>query len=281
MQSKQTGTLIRIITLVTFLAMIIVNALANILPINGVSTGQVSDSYPNLFAPAGITFAIWGLIYLLLAGFTLYQLGIFQGNTNTNRSVNRSVNRSGLLHKTAILFSVSSLANAAWIFAWHYGLIPLSMLLMLVILVCLILITSTINKERLTTREYLFIRLPFSVYFGWITIATIANVTILLVSIGWKGFGLAETIWTVLVIIAGLIIAATTMLKNKDIAYGLVIIWAYAGILLKHISPEGFGSQYPSIITTTIVCILLLVLAEAYLVYMVSKRKSPVTTSQE
>lgn len=263
MERELKSALIKIITLLTFLLMVIVNALANILPINGVSTGQVSDSYPNLFAPAGLTFAIWGFIYLLLAGYTLYHLGIFQGDTNTTKI--------DLLQKTGILFSVSSIANAAWIFSWHYDMIPISMLLIIVILACLILINQRTNKEQLSQREYFFIRLPFSVYFGWITVATIANATILLVSLGWKGFGLAEAAWAVIMIIAGLIIGVTTMIKNRDVAYGLVIVWAYAGILLKHLSPEGFGARYPAVITTTMVCILVLVLAEAHI--LMSKRK--------
>jgi hypothetical protein len=262
MDKEQTCTSIKIITLLTFLTMVIVNALANALPINGISTGQISDSYPNLFAPAGLTFAIWGLIYLLLAGYTLYQFGLFRENARPDRK--------DLLCRTGMLFSLSSIANTTWVFAWHYQVIPLSLLLIVVILVCLIRINKMLKKESLTGREYLFIRLPFSVYFGWITVATIANVTIFLVSIGWKGFGLTDATWTVLVLTAGLLIALATMLKNSDIAYGLVVIWAYAGIMLKHVSADGFDAQYPVIITTTMVCIVLLIIAE---IYLFSKRE--------
>ncbi len=264
MEGKEKGTIIKIITTITFLVMVTVNGLANSLPINGVNTGQISDSFPNLFAPAGLAFAIWGLIYLLLAGYTLYQLGVFRDDT--------SAMRTELLSRTGVLFSVSSIANAAWIFAWHYYIVPLSMLLMIVILVCLILINQRMKDESFSQREYFFIRLPFSVYFGWITVATIANATILLVSIGWKGFGLAEATWAVIMIIAGLAIAVATMIKNRDIAYGLVIVWAYAGILLKHTSSEGFAGQYPAVITTTMVCILMLLLAEAYILRSARKK---------
>ncbi len=266
MERKEKDSIIKIITAITFLIMVIVNGLANTLPINGVNTGQISDSYPNLFAPAGLTFAIWGLIYLLLAGYTLYQLGIFRGDTKATRTE--------LLSRIGVLFSISSIANTAWVFAWHYHMVPLSMLLMIVILVCLILINQTMMNQGFSQREYLFIRLPFSVYFGWITVATIANATVLLVSIGWKGFGLAEATWAVIMISAGLIIAVATMLKNRDIAYGLVIVWAYAGILLKHTSSEGFAGQYPAVITTTMVCIFLLLLAEAYILRSARKRKA-------
>jgi hypothetical protein len=145
------------------------------------------------------------------------------------------------------------------------------MVLMVVILICLILINQTINTEQLSESEYLFIRLPFSVYFGWITVATIANATVLLVSLGWKGFGLAEETWAVIIIFVGFIIGAKTMLKNRDVAYGLVIVWAYAGILLKHVLPEGFDGQYFAVIVTTSICIFLLLVASTYLV--ISKEK--------
>jgi hypothetical protein len=213
---------------------------ANALPINELTTGQISDFYPNLFALAGWTFAIWGLIYMLLAGYTLYQLGVFQDNTDTARGK--------LLNKIGILFSISSIANAAWIFAWHYRVVPLSLILIVVILVCLILINQRINQEQLSAKEKLFIVLPFSVYFGWITVATIANATVLLVSLNWQGLGLTEPIWASIIIILGFLIGAVTMLKNRGVAYGLVIVWAYASILSKHISTDGFGGQYPLII---------------------------------
>jgi len=143
---------------------------------------------------------------------------------------------------------------------------------MVVILVCLIIINQTINKVNLQFSEKLFIRLPFSIYFGWITVATIANATTLLVSLGWDGFGISEPTWTVVIIIIGLIIGIVTMLKNRDIAYGLVIIWAYIGILIKHTSASGYASQYNGVITTVIVSIVLLIFVEAYL--LISRKRS-------
>jgi len=251
-------------TAATFLIMIAVNAMANILPINGVSTGQVSDAYQNLFAPAGLTFSIWGLIYLLLAGYTLYHVGLFQGGEGAESR--------GLLRKTGILFSISSLANAAWIFSWHYDFIPLTMLLMVVILVCLILINQAVGSARLSVREKILVRLPFSVYFGWITVATIANATVLLVSLDWKGFGLSEQTWAIIIIAIGMLIGAATAIRNRDIAYGLVIIWAYAGIYIKHTSESGFSGQYPIVIYTVVVCIAALLAALVYIMFSGGRR---------
>lgn len=260
MTDKRSGMVIKILVVLTYIVMVTVNGLANGLPINGIGTGAISDAYPNIFAPAGVTFAIWGLIYLLLAGYTLYQLGLFQ-NGKTLLEENR-------FKKIGLYFAISSIANAAWIFSWHYMIIPLSMVLMLVILVSLILIVQEIKKAELSSRDKIFVKLPFSIYFGWITVATIANATVLLVSLGWNGFGISEMIWAVIIIAVGLIIGGGTMLLNKDMAYGLVIIWAYAGILIKHTSGTGFAGQYPAVITTVIVSIVLLIIGEGYLLFL-------------
>ena len=248
------NTKTKVFALVTFLAMVTVNALASILPINGISTAQISDKYANLFAPAGLTFSIWGLIYLLLAGYILYLLIAMDKNTQNRR----------LFNKVGILFSISSVANALWIFSWHYDFIFVSMVLMTVILVCLILIVNSLKKESLSTKEKIFVKLPFSIYFGWITVATIANATTLLVSLGWNGFGISEAIWTVIIVSIGAVIGILTVLKNKDYAYGLVILWAYAGILIKHMSTGGFNGIYIEVIISVIVCLVLTAGAEVY-----------------
>jgi hypothetical protein len=230
-----------------------------------VNTVQVSNSYPNLFAPAGVTFSIWGLIYLLLAAYILYQSGFFRNNKNTAKVE--------LLHKVSIIFSISSLANSVWIFSWHYHIIPASMLLMVVILVCLILINQAISNEQLTIREKFFIKLPFSIYFGWITVATIANATVLLVSLDWNGFGISDPTWAIIIISVGAIIGIASMLKYKDIAYGLVLIWAYIGIWIKHTSTSGFSGQYPEVITTVIACIVLFVIVEVCILILNNKKQ--------
>jgi hypothetical protein len=256
MASYKKTNLTKVIVTISFFIMIIVNLLSNVLPINGITTGQVSDDYKNLFAPAGITFSIWGVIYLLLLGYTIYQFFLFKNNeTNINEK---------LYNKIGLFFTLSSITNALWIFCWHYKLIPLTVILMLIILISLIIIVMEIKKVELRTKEKIFIKIPFSVYFGWITVATIANITVFLVSIGWNGFGIPEHIWAVAIIFIGLIIGIITTLKNKDIAYGLVIIWAYIGILIKHISVNGFNKEYPSVINTVIICILFLLITQMY-----------------
>ncbi|MFP4645962.1 MAG: tryptophan-rich sensory protein [Candidatus Woesearchaeota archaeon] len=243
------NTFLKIIAAVAFIAMVVVNYLANSLPINNRSTGAISDSYPNLFAPAGVTFSIWGLIYLLLAGYVLYQFISF-GKKESRKN-------EGLLKRINSLFIISSIANISWIFAWHYDFIGLSVLIMAVLLIALIRIADILRLQKFSSLEKLFLSTPFSVYFGWITVATIANVTVFLVSIGWGGFGIADFIWTIIMLLTGLAIGIWRMNRDNSIAYGLVLIWAYLGILLKHLSGKGFDGQYPGIILTASVCLAL------------------------
>lgn len=263
MNAKRVKNSTKILVFVTYIAMIAANALANILPINGLNTGEVSDSYPNLFAPAGMTFAIWGVIYALLAAYALYQAGLFNGK--------KEVLKGDLLNKVGFIFSISSLLNTVWIFAWHYKIVPLSLALISMMLLCLIVINKAIDREKLSGKEYFFIHLPFSIYFGWVTVATIANATTFFVSINWKGFGVSEVTWTVIILIVGLLIGAATMVRNRNMTYGLVLIWAYYGIWTKHVSPSGFASRYPSIIMTLLVCLFIFALTELYVIFKARK----------
>lgn len=240
--------MIKVFAGVTYVAMIVMNFLANSLPINNRSTGDISEAYPNLFAPAGLTFSIWGLIYLLLAGYVFYQF-ISPGKDNDQK-------KEGLLKKINILFIFTSLANISWIFAWHYDFIGLSVIIMAGLLFLLIKIADILRLEQMTAREKFFILTPFSIYFGWITIAAIANITVFLVSLGWTGFGLADFIWTSVILLVGALIGILRMNQDKNIAYSLVLIWAYLGILFKHLSVSGFDRQYPNVIFTVIICLI-------------------------
>jgi len=255
---------LKIFVAFTYLAMIVVNALSNILPINGNNTGQVSNSYPNLFAPSALTFSIWGLIYFLLAAYTLYQFGLFQKDGGQKNA--------SLFAQVGTYFAVTSLANILWIFSWHYHLIALSLVFMLVILFYLIKINSILRKEKFIPKENFFIKAPFSVYFGWITVATIANVTTLLVSLNWNGWGISPAIWTIIILIVGALIGLYRTLNDKNIFYGLVFIWAYFGIWFKHTSAMGFGGQYPAVINTLIVLEVLFLISLASLIFKKNKK---------
>ncbi len=222
-ETVQAGVpLIRWLILGSIIQMIAVNALANILPINNITTGAVSDSYPVLFTPAGYVFSIWGLIYLALIGFGLYQLSAIRVDQD-------------FINKIALPIILGNLANAGWIFCWHYRSITLSVLLMLVILTSLIIVYKNISSYRahFSPREQLLLSAPFSLYFGWISVATIANISVWLYSLNWNGFGLSPVFWTVVVLVIGTGLGAAMLFKFNDLIFAGVVIWAFAGIQFK------------------------------------------------
>ena len=248
---------LKILVALTFVGVIIVNTLANALPINGITTGQISDNYSNLFAPAGLTFSIWGVIYSLLALYTLYQFGLFQKDAGkSNEETFRKVGK---------LFVINSIANILWILAWHYDYIALTVILMIVLLWTLISIANYLRTQNLSAKDKLFILAPFSIYFGWITVATIANITVYLVSIGWDGFGLVPQFWAIAIILTGAIIGILRFFKDKNLFYPAVFIWAYLGIYIKHSSPAGWDRQYPAVMTTTLICIAVFIVSMYYI----------------
>lgn len=265
MNPTPSRTPIKIAVAVTYLAMIAANVLANALPLNGRNTGDISNAYPSLFTPAGVTFSIWGLIYLLLGAHVLYQLGLFRDGPDTGED-------AALLNRVGVLFAISSLANTVWVFAWHYDHIPVSAVLTTVILVCLALIATTLRRANLTGRQRWFVGVPFSVYFGWATVATIANITVLLVYWKWNGFGISESTWAVIIVLVGMAIGTLTMLRNRDVAYGLVLIWAFAGILLRQTSE--LAGKYPMIIAAVVASLVIFAAAEA--IIMRGRRTAPV-----
>jgi hypothetical protein len=248
MNKSRSLLVMSILNLLGFLGVVVVNALASILPLNGITTGELSDLYPNLFVPAGLTFAIWGPIYVLLGVFAIYPL---------IRSVRRDPQKVDFVQRIGPLFFVSCLANIGWIFAWHYQILPLSLVLMLVLLGCLLAIYLRLNtgKSEATKAEKYSAHLPFSVYLGWITIATIANLTALLVDINWGRWGFSEQFWAVAVIVVGIAIALSVLFSRKDIFYSLVVDWALLGILLKRLSAT---TPAQSVVVITIVGLALI-----------------------
>jgi hypothetical protein len=244
MNKKPTKILLSFLNLIGFLAIVIVNSLAVILPINNKTTEELSDKYPNLFVPAGITFSIWGIIYILLALFIVYQLVA---------AFKEKIKDKGLFEKIGIIFFISAILNVGWILAWHYEIVWLSLIIMIMLLASLIVIylRLKIGKSDSSNSEKVFVNIPFSVYLGWITIATIANVTALLVKIGWDRFGLSEQFWTVLVIAVGILITLAVLFIRNDIFYCLVVDWALIGILIKRLGDKNTPAQ--SVIITTII----------------------------
>ncbi len=213
-----------ILNLVGFALVLTFNALANILPINGYNTGQVSAFYPNYFVPAGFTFSIWGVIYLLLMGFVICSLLAALPSFPTQAR--------NAIAKASPLFLLSCLLNASWIVAWHYLYLGLSLVIMLIFLITLIKLFLTINKTKFELRPFyrFWIYHPFVVYLGWISVATIANFTALFVGIGWQGEPFAATTWSILLIIIAMLLGIILVGVKKEPAYGFVLAWAFFGI---------------------------------------------------
>ncbi len=205
--------MLRYLTLLLFAAMVYMNYLANSLPLNGKTTGQLSDAYPNLFVPAGITFSIWGIIYLLLVAFCIVQ---FMPASKE------------IAIKIGWLFSISCVFNALWIVAWHYQKLPLSLLVMIGLLVSLIMINIQLRDLPLG-----LLKAVFGIYLGWICIATIANVTALLVDTGWGGIGISQQVWTIILIAIGTLIVSLTLMRINNPFVGLSVVWAFTGVIIK------------------------------------------------
>lgn len=223
--------MIRYLNLVFFAGMIVMNYLANALPLGGKTTGELSDAYPNLFVPAGATFSIWGIIYLLLAGFCVIQF---------------SEKGAPVAASIGWLFAVSCLLNGLWIVAWHYEKVPLSLLVMAGLLVTLILINLKLIDQPLGLTKA-----AFGTYLGWISIATIANVTALLVRLNWNGLGVSQEAWAIIMIAVGAAIVSVAIVKLANPFLGLAVVWAFAGIILKR------SQDYTSIVVTAALGLLI------------------------
>ena len=215
------GVFFQAVNVVAFVVTVIVNGLAGSTTVlGGVTSADVSDMYPTLVTPAGFTFAIWGIIYTLLALFTIYQL------LPRNRD-------KPFLRQIGLLFGLSSACNIVWLFLWHYDIITYSIILMLALLTSLILIYRRldIGKAAVSLKENICVHLPFSVYLGWISIATIANVSVALTAAGWDGWGIADATWAVAIIAVALVLTLAVLATRRDVAFSLVVVWALAGIL--------------------------------------------------
>ncbi|MBU1878516.1 MAG: tryptophan-rich sensory protein [Chloroflexi bacterium] len=236
----------QIVNILAVLVTIAVNGLANALPLNGLNTGQISDRFHVYFVPAGYVFAIWGVIYVGFLAFAVYQ-------ALPSQRANPRLRRVGYW------FALSCLANVVWIFLWHYELFPLTILAMLALLLCLIVIYLIlgIGRTRVSAGETWLVRVPMSIYLGWITVATIANATSLLDYLNWNGFGLSPELWMVVMLVAATVIASAVALTRGDVAYMLVIVWAFVGIAVKHAGVSLVAN--PTWLMTAVVVVMLVV----------------------
>lgn len=199
-----------------------VNILASTLPLNGQNTGEISDRFQVYFVPAGYVFAIWGVIYIGWIAFTIFQ---FQAPQK----------ESARLRHLGYLFAISNVANAVWLFCWHYNRFGSSVLVMLALLGLLIAsyLRLDVNRASVTRAEYWSVDIPFSLYLGWITVAAVANVTDWLYLVEWNGFGIHAQVWAVIMLAVASLLGLGMALTRRDVAYLSVLVWAFIGIAVK------------------------------------------------
>ncbi len=255
---------IQILNIAGFMAVIVVNILANTLPINDQTTQSVSASYKNLFTPAGFTFGIWSVIYLGLLSFVIYQSkGVLQRGANTAKTV---------ASQLGVIFFLNCMANVAWLISWHYEIFPLTIAFMAFILLTLIDINvriySLIEKMGTSLPLKWLVKIPFGLYLGWICIAAIANVAVYLTDLDWQGFGLSEQVWAAIMIIIGGGVGLFLLKRLRLISAVIAITWGIAGIYFNR-----WQDSTPTVSTTCIIVIIALIVG---LILMELKRK-PIT----
>ncbi len=246
-------TLRQITNLITVIIALTVNILASALPLNGQNTGEISDRFQVYFVPAGYVFSIWGIIYIGWIAFTIFQFRASQ-------------KESPRLRRLGYLFAISNIFNAAWLFTWHYNFFGVGVLVMLTLLGLLIAsyLRLNVNHISVSRAERWSVDIPFSVYLGWITVATVANVTDWLFLINWNGFGIHAMSWAVIMIVVASIVGLLMALTRRDAAYLFVLVWSFIGIAVKQ-------TPAPSVVAAAwIAAGLMLVLA----IYSLTRRQT-------
>ncbi|MFL7813004.1 MAG: tryptophan-rich sensory protein, partial [Anaerolineales bacterium] len=195
-------------TILATLATITINVLANTLPINGLYTGDISDRFDIYFVPAGYVFSIWGVIYI---GWLVYS--VFQALP--------SQAENPVLKKIAPWYWISSLGNIAWIFLWHYEVFAFTLLFMVLILASLLVVNRALAGVEGQTKWY--VKLPFSLYLGWISVATIANASQWLYFFDWSGWGIQPATWAVIMLAVASLLGILMAWLENDTFYTLVL----------------------------------------------------------
>ncbi|PRY54643.1 hypothetical protein B0I27_102413 [Arcticibacter pallidicorallinus] len=259
-----------ILNAVCFLIAFAVSTLSQVDAISSKNIGDVSDKYDTLFTPAGVTFSIWGVIYIALFAFSIYH--IYRAfREDVLSEANKDISRMG------VLFIVNNIATAAWVFAWVNEQFILSVLLMLTQLVTLIVINVRLkifNPHR-SVYSKIFTHFPLGIYFAWICIATIANISSALVGLGWDGGGVSANYWTIILIAGAALVSTAVIILKKNVFFGPVVIWAFYGIILKH--NDGDPALYKDIISAAwggIACVGLAECIQLYINYTQAQKRS-------
>ena len=241
MFTEKNDTLRQILTVAALAMTMIVNSFGGSGQINNISVGNASDQFLTFITPPGYVFAIWGVIYVGLISYALYQGMPAQKHNST-------------LRKIALPVILNCVFNTVWIFVWVYGFYNVSLVMMLGVLATLVMIYMTLGIGRNPTSTAMLwrVHIPFSIYLGWITVATVVNTTVVLMNAGWNGEPLPAPLWGAIMLVVASVVGALMAVRHGDIAYVLVFVWAFAGIIVKY-------TDTPIVMVTAIVMILALI----------------------
>jgi hypothetical protein len=240
---------LQIANILAFIFVIIINYTANVGVINGQTVGEISAQYNTLFTPAGYAFSIWGLIYLMLVGFVIYQ----------SRGLFKKIDNDDFILQIGWWFVVSCIANCLWILAWIHDMIGFSVLLITLLLFSLIKIIINTNMERWDAPfpKIVLLWWPFCLYSGWITVAVIANISVYLTKIGWQGWGLSDVSWTIIMIIVASTVNMFMIISRNMREFALVGIWGLLAVAVAN------WQLHQSIVITAITVSVILFVAIA------------------
>lgn len=232
----------QILNMVALVITIGINYLSNTGIFNNETMASISAKFQNLFTPAGYAFSIWGLIYLGLLGCVIYY-GPFTKNTDAKEEIVLNV---------GWWFVISCIANCLWIIAWLYEYTFLTITIMVLLFISLMKIIEN-NCGLIESKDFktaIFFRLPFYIYSGWISVALIADVAAYLKKIQWSGFGISETIWTVVMFAVAAIVHLYMVWKRNMTSFALVAVWALIAIAVAN--QDSNQTVYISAIITAI-----------------------------
>lgn len=226
------------LTWLNFIFFIIAFSVSNLSQLKlfgGQTNADVSAKYETVFTPAGVTFAIWGVIYLSLFAFTIYHL-------ISARKDDVQAEASQAVLKIGNLFILNNIATTFWVFAFTYEYIFLSMVLIIIQLITLLMIFIELNlwDVHKSFKNKLFTQFPLSIYFAWLCVANVANISVFLVSVGWSGWGISESTWAIILISIVTLISLFIVGVKRNIFFGMVVLWAFYGIILKR---EGIDAH--------------------------------------
>lgn len=213
-----TGLSRQVTLLAVTVVTLVMNYLSTALPFFGNSNAEVSDALPNAFTPAGLTFAVWGPIFLGLLVFAVYQALPAQ--------------RGPRLDRLFWPFVLSSVFNVGWLLAFQSLSFGLSVLIMLALLGTLIWLYLDVRRLPPQGAERLTLMLPVSLYLGWVSVATIANVSAWLVSEGVTAglAGLGAPVWSAVLVVIAALIGVFFLVRFRDYAFAAVLLWAFYGV---------------------------------------------------